>query len=56
VEEGRYYDQIIATREEISAAGISSTPTFDVGKYRAVGMIPYDSLKALVETVAEQRQ
>jgi protein-disulfide isomerase len=56
VEEGRYYDRIIATREEISGAGLRSTPAFDVGPYRAVGMISYDSLKSLVETVAEQRQ
>ncbi len=56
VEEGRYYDRIIATREEISAAGLRSTPTFDVGPYRAIGMISYDSLRAMVETVAEERQ
>ena len=56
VEEGRYYDRIIATREEISASGLRSTPAFDVGPYRAVGMISYDSLRSLVEAAAEQRQ
>ncbi len=56
VEEGRYYDRIIATREEIAGSGLSSTPAFDVGPYRAVGMIPYDSLKAMVETVTEQQR
>jgi protein-disulfide isomerase len=56
MEEGRYTSRIIATRDEISAAGINSTPTFDVGPYRAVGMISYDSLHALVERAAGIRR
>jgi protein-disulfide isomerase len=56
VEEGRYYERIVATREEISESGLRSTPAFDVGPYRAVGMISYDSLRALVETVTEQQR
>jgi protein-disulfide isomerase len=56
VEEGRYYERIVATREELSGSGLSSTPAFDVGPYRAVGMISYDSLRALVEAVAEQQR
>jgi len=56
MEEGRYNDRIIATREEISAAGVNSTPTFDVGRFRAVGMISYDSLRVLVERAAGIRQ
>jgi protein-disulfide isomerase len=56
MEEGRYYDRIIATREEISASGLRSTPTFVVGPYRATGMIPYDSLRTLVEKAAGQEQ
>jgi len=56
VEEGRYNNRIIATREEISASGIHSTPTFDVGRFRAVGMISYDSLRTLVEKAAGIRQ
>jgi len=56
VEEGRYNNRIIATREEISASGIHSTPTFDVGRFRAVGMISYDSLRTLVEKAAGVRQ
>jgi protein-disulfide isomerase len=56
VEEGRYNNRIIATREEISSSGIHSTPTFDVGRFRAVGMISYDSLRTLVERAAGIRQ
>ena len=56
MEEGRYYERIVATREEIAASGLSSTPAFDVGPYRAVGMISYDSLRALVETVTREQQ
>ena len=51
MEEGRYNSRIIATREEIAALGIRSTPTFDVGPYRAIGMISYDSLKVLVNNL-----
>lgn len=56
VGEGRYNSRIIATRDEISASGIHSTPTFDVGRFRAVGMISYDSLRTLVEKAAGIRQ
>jgi protein-disulfide isomerase len=56
MEEGRYNDRIVATREEIAALGIHSTPAFDVGTYRAVGMISYDSLRTLVEMAAGIRQ
>ena len=55
VEEGRYYNRIIATREEISGLGINSTPTFDVGSWRVTGGdITYDSLKTLVDLAVEQ--
>ena len=56
MEEGRYNERIIATREEISASGVHSTPAFDVGRYRAIGMISYDSLRTLVEKAAGERQ
>jgi len=56
MESGRYNDRILATREEISTSGIHSTPTFDVGRYRAVGMISYDSLRTLVDLAAGAQQ
>jgi len=56
MEEGRYNNRIIATRNEISSSGIHSTPTFDVGRFRAIGMISYDSLRTLVEKAAGQGQ
>jgi len=55
VEEQRYYDQILATREEISSLGINSTPTFDVGNIR-VGNVTYDSLKTLVDNASSREQ
>ncbi len=56
MEEGRYASRILATREEIAALGIHSTPIFDVGGQRANGAISYDQLRALVDqAMAENR-
>ncbi len=56
MEEGRYQDRIIATRNEIVDLGIRSTPTFEVGAYRVTGGISYDSLRVLVSKASEQAQ
>jgi protein-disulfide isomerase len=55
VEEGRYNERILATREEILNSGITSTPTFEIGRYR-FGAVSYDSLTSLVEIVAGQER
>ena len=49
MDEGRYAAQLLATRDELAALNINSTPTFDIGKYRVVGAIPYDSVRTLVD-------
>jgi protein-disulfide isomerase len=54
--EGRYASRLLATKDEISALGISATPTFDVGNYRVVGAIPYDSVLALVNLATDTPQ
>ncbi len=57
VDENRYYDQITATRNEISEIGIQSTPTFDVGRFRVPSArMTYDSLRALVERSISEQQ
>jgi len=56
MEEGRYASRIMATREELVAMGISSTPTFDIGGQRANGAIPYDQLRALVDQAIERNR
>jgi protein-disulfide isomerase len=55
MEEGRYASRLLATRDEISALGLSATPTFDIGNYRVVGAIPYDSVLALVDLATAAR-
>lgn len=54
MEDGRFMNRILATRDEISGMGIHQTPTFDIGKIRAVGAIPYDSVKVLVDKATAQ--
>jgi protein-disulfide isomerase len=49
MKEERYLARIQATKNEIAALGISSTPTFDIGRLRVSGSIPFDSVKALVD-------
>lgn len=54
--EGRYASRLLATKDEIAALGVSATPTFDIGNYRVVGAIPYDSVLALVNSAAGSKQ
>lgn len=49
MDEGRFAAQLLATRDELAALNINSTPTFDIGNYRVVGAIPYDSVRTLVD-------
>jgi protein-disulfide isomerase len=49
MQEGRYASRLLATKDEIVALGLGGTPTFDIGSYRVVGALPYDSVRALVE-------
>ncbi len=54
MEEQRYLARIQATRDEIAALGVASTPTFDIGQIRVSSSLAYDSIKALVDIAAEQ--
>lgn len=47
--EGRYASRLLATKDELSSLGLNATPTFDVGTFRVVGAVPYDSLRTLVD-------
>ncbi len=49
MDEGRYAAQLLATKDELAALNINSTPTFDIGRYRVVGAVPYDSVRTLVD-------
>jgi protein-disulfide isomerase len=53
MDEGRYAALLLATRDELTALNINSTPTFDIGRYRVVGAIPYDSVRTLVDLATE---
>jgi len=48
MDDGRYTNRLLATRDELQSMGISATPTFDIGRLRVVGAIPYDSVQKLV--------
>ncbi len=54
MDEQRYLARIQATRNEIVALGVVSTPSFDIGQIRVTGSLPYDSIKALVDIAAEK--
>jgi protein-disulfide isomerase len=56
MEDGRFMNRIIATRDEISGMNIHQTPTFDVGQIRVSGAISYDSIKVLVDKATAQAQ
>jgi protein-disulfide isomerase len=49
---GRYLPQLEQAREQGTAKGVSSTPTFDINGKRYTGAIPYDDFKKIVETAA----
>ena len=51
--DGRFAGRLLATKDELSDLGLSATPTFDVGTFRIVGAIPYDSIRALVQLASE---
>ena len=56
-ESGRHQAQIEANREEGVRRGISSTPTFQIGRRLLPGSLPYDRIKAYVDSAAaEARQ
>lgn len=50
--EARYASRIQATKLEITRLGIQSTPSFDIGRIRISGAIPFDSLQVLVKVAA----
>ena len=52
MDEQRYLARIQATRNEVMALGVGSTPSFDIGQFRVTGSIPYDSVKVLVDIAA----
>ncbi len=56
MDDQRYLARIQATRNEIAAAGVGSTPSFDIGQVRVTGSIPYDSIKALVDLAVARQE
>lgn len=55
MDEGRHAARLKATHEQIVTSGIGSTPTFDISgqvTLRHIGVIPYDSLRVLVDVAA----
>jgi protein-disulfide isomerase len=50
--EGRYVARLRATRDEGQRLGVSSTPTFIIGRMMVAGAIPYDSLTTLIDLAA----
>jgi len=46
---GRYLPRLVREREDAVAAGVSQTPTFDIGGQRVAGALMYDNFKQYVE-------
>jgi len=51
---GRYRARIQAEAEAADRLGISSTPTFVIGRVRISGALAYDQLKSLIDSVSAQ--
>jgi len=52
----RYEARLAASRDFAAAQGVQSTPTFVIGSVRVSGTIPYDQLKAIVDSLAPIRR
>lgn len=48
----RYEAGLVASREQAAAQGVQSTPTFVIGGVQIAGTIPYDRLRAIIDSVA----
>lgn len=48
----RYEARLVASREQAAAQGVQSTPTFVIGGVQIAGTIPYDRLRAIIDSVA----
>jgi len=49
---GRYQARLLRSKEDGKAAGVSSTPTFDINGRRYTGAFLYDDLKKIVDQAA----
>ena len=53
-EDGRHQARIDANRDEGLRRGVSSTPTFQIGRRLIPGSLPYDQIKAYVDSAAAE--
>jgi protein-disulfide isomerase len=54
-ESGKHMPRIAANQQEGERLGVGSTPTFIIGRRLRAGVMPYDEMKALVDSVAAER-
>jgi predicted DsbA family dithiol-disulfide isomerase len=50
----RYLDRVLAQEAEAAEQGISAVPSVVVGRYLIPGVVPYETLKRVVETVRSE--
>jgi protein-disulfide isomerase len=53
-EEGTQMPRIVANQREGERMGVGSTPTFIIGRRVRAGVLPYDAIKALVDSAAAE--
>jgi protein-disulfide isomerase len=53
-EDGTHIPRIVANKAEGERRGVSSTPTFVIGRRLRPGVLPYDLVKAMVDSAAAE--